>query len=377
MALQRSFVASSVAQQQQQQQRLLLAAPTHPVQSLAWKHRCPPAKRLLTASKALAPTFLMSAMLSGEQQTKRMEHSEAGALDGYLERVQACNKGQEKRREFLPFEVEGSMVGYVHHRLVERFIKFPYVFTLEKGDTQSDGVGEEKLILHRTLTLAALRTKAVEGVLRVLRKDGIMPGERSEVFSVVTSFGSRPLFDLDRAAVPYFGTKAYGVHMNGYVQIDGEKHLWVAKRSSDRQNFPGAFDHIVAGGQPAGLSCKENLIKESDEEASIPGWLAEKAVPVGAISYEQIEGERMKRDVLFCYDLELPPDFQPHNKDGEVESFELVPVHEVAELVRTSNAYKPNCNLVIINFLFRHGYIHPDQPKYLQLLKSLCSGDCQ
>jgi hypothetical protein len=106
-------------------------------------------------------------------------------------------------------------------------------------------------------------------------------------------------------------------------------------------------------------------------------WCICRAVPVGAVSYEQIEGERMKRDVLFCYDLELPPDFQPHNKDGEVESFELVPVHEVAELVRTSNAYKPNCSLVIINFLFRHGYIHPDQPGYLQLLKSLCSGDCQ
>ncbi len=43
--------------------------------------------------------------------------------------------------------------------------------------------------------------------------------------------------------------QAYGVHMNGYVQIDREKHLWVAKRSSDRQNFPGALDHIVAGGQ--------------------------------------------------------------------------------------------------------------------------------
>jgi hypothetical protein len=99
------------------------------------------------------------------------------------------------------------MIQVFFFRLVERFIKFPYVFTLEKGDTQSDGVGEEKLILHRTLTLAALRTKAVEGVLRVLRKDGIMPDERNEVFPVVTSFGSHPLFDLDRAAVPYFGTK--------------------------------------------------------------------------------------------------------------------------------------------------------------------------
>jgi hypothetical protein len=73
------------------------------------------------------------------------------------------------------------MIQVFFFRLVERFIKFPNVFTLEKGDAQSDGVGEEKLILHRTLTLAALRTKAVEGVLRVLRKDGIVPGERNEV----------------------------------------------------------------------------------------------------------------------------------------------------------------------------------------------------
>jgi len=57
-------------------------------------------------------------------------------------------------------------------------------------------------------------------------------------------------------------------------------------------------------------------------------WCNCRAVPVGAISYEQIEGERMKRDVLFCYDLELPPDFQPHNKGLSIGTCLLkVPVY--------------------------------------------------
>ena len=33
--------------------------------------------------------------------------------------------------------------------------------------------------------------------------------------------------------------------------------------------------------------------------------------PVGAISYETVTTDGLKRDVLFCYDLKLPADFQP------------------------------------------------------------------
>ena len=36
-----------------------------------------------------------------------------------------------------------------------------------------------------------------------------------------------------------------------------------------------------------------------------------RAVSVGAVSYEQIAGLKMKRDVIYCYDLELPSDFLP------------------------------------------------------------------
>lgn len=36
--------------------------------------------------------------------------------------------------------------------------------------------------------------------------------------------------------------------MNGYVERDGQKYLWVAKRSKVKSTYPGKLDHLVAGG---------------------------------------------------------------------------------------------------------------------------------
>ena len=52
-------------------------------------------------------------------------------------------------------------------------------------------------------------------------------------------------------------------------------------------------------------------MKECKEEASIPRELAQRAQPVGAVSYSSEQAEGLKRDVLFCYDLELPDSFEP------------------------------------------------------------------
>lgn len=89
-----------------------------------------------------------------------------------------------------------------------------------------------------------------------------------------------------------------------------------------------------------------------------------------------IDGHRYKRDVLFCYDLKLPEGFVPINQDGEVESFKLIPATLIANVIRTTQFFKPNCSLVIIDFLFRHGYITPEDSGYLKLLQSLRTGEC-
>ncbi|HYN77840.1 MAG TPA: DUF4743 domain-containing protein, partial [Lamprocystis sp. (in: g-proteobacteria)] len=76
---------------------------------------------------------------------------------------------------------------------------------------------------------------------------------------------------------------------------------------------------------------------------------------------------------MYCYDLELPATFVPRCTDGEVESFSLLPAAEVARLVQDTDEFKLNCNLVVIDFLVRHGLIAPDHPDYLPIIQGLRS----
>ena len=45
------------------------------------------------------------------------------------------------------------------------------------------------------------------------------------------------------------------------------------------------YDHIVAGGQPHGITLMNNVIKECEEEASIPIELARLAKSTGELSH--------------------------------------------------------------------------------------------
>ncbi|CAA6666290.1 unnamed protein product [Spirodela intermedia] len=68
------------------------------------------------------------------------------------------------------------------------------------------------------------------------------------LYPVSASYGLPVFFSLERAAAPYFGIKAYGVHMNGYIEKDEKKYLWIGKRSESKPTYPGMLDHLVAGG---------------------------------------------------------------------------------------------------------------------------------
>ena len=72
-------------------------------------------------------------------------------------------------------------------------------------------------------------------------------GWREELLPVVASFSGSPVLLMERAAVPWFGVKAYGVHINGYVKdpITGEVSLWVAKRSKTKSTFPGKLQPLL------------------------------------------------------------------------------------------------------------------------------------
>lgn len=82
---------------------------------------------------------------------------------------------------------------------------------------------------------------------------------------------------------------------------------------------------------------------------------------------------------MFNYDLYLPESFQPKPIDGEVEEFMLWDIDEMKQsmLLSYHDPMKPNCAVVVIDFLVRHGYISPDVPGYLDLQRELRSGQCQ
>ena len=131
----------------------------------------------------------------------------------------------------------------------------------------------------------------------------------------------------------------------------------------------------MAGGQPHGIGVRDNLAKECAEEASIPPELAARAVAVGALSYRCERPEGLRDDVLFCFDLDLPPDFVPNNTDGEVDEFFLWPVERVIEAVRDTDAFKFNVNLVILHLMLRRGLLDPDEPDYQAIVEGLWLGE--
>ena len=277
----------------------------------------------------------------------------------FLDRIAECNAHDPAN--FRPFCIDGATVGWIKHAFAERLAAFPEAFA----------VSPEEVRPAAQLRGFSDRSAAVEAVLRRLAADGTIAGWRDENYPVAADFAAPPLMQMERAAVPFFGVRAYGVHLNGYVRSAEGLKMWVARRARGKQTYPGMLDNLVAGGQPIGLGIRENLTKECAEEAAIPPELAARAVPAGAISYRQETPEGLKPDVQFVYDLELPPDFVPRNTDGEIESFHLWPIERVAEIVAETTEFKFNCNLVVIDFLVRHGLIGPERPDYVEIVAGL------
>lgn len=278
---------------------------------------------------------------------------------GFLRHIKDCNR--HDLSGFRPFQVAGVAVGWVRPAFRDQLLTHGAPFV-----AVGDGVG-----LSDSLDNAAARTAAVQDALRHMVSAGTFRELRGEMYAVAPTWGATPLLELDRAAVPYFGVTAYGLHVNGFVRRADGIHLWVAKRAMDRGVAPGQYDNMVAGGQPAGLSLRDNLVKEAWEEAGLPSDLALQAQPVGCITYVMEQRKGLKPDVLFLYDLELPDPIVPHNMDGEVERFELWPLDQVARSVRDSDDWKFNVNLTIIDFLIRHGWITPEDPDYLAMCQGL------
>lgn len=277
----------------------------------------------------------------------------------FLQKIHQCNN--MRHDQFVPFYLQQARIGWIRHDFMDHLSDYPDVFVMQ----------DDAVTLHADLDDMQARTQAIYAVVEDLHNKGVIGPIYNEIYPVTTTHMGDPEFLIDRSVASYFGTRTFGQHLNGYVVEAGEKKMWIARRAQDRNYEPGKLDQIVAGGFPYGVSAKENMRKECKEEAGMPPELADQAIATGAIGCRYETPKGVKPETLYCYDIELPLDFQPVCTDGEVDGFLLLPVAEIAEIVRNTDDFKLNCNLVVIDFLIRHGYLGAEDQDYDLLVSGL------
>jgi hypothetical protein len=276
----------------------------------------------------------------------------------FRDHIRACNNYDAAHA--LPLIAGGDRVGLLRRDNAEALRQFREIFAVEQDKVRLLVRGDVGVV-----------SRSVDSVVDALVAENRVPKWRNETFDVAPRWGAPPVFRLDRGAVPFFGTRAYGVHLNGYRREGETLSLWVGRRAPDKKVAPDKLDNLVAGGVGNGHGLNATLLKEADEEASIPPSIAERAIPVGAVSYRMETEGGIRDDVLFVYDLEMPAGFVPQNRDGEIVHFELMPASAVLDRVRSTDDFKFNVNLVILDFAVRHGVLRPDDPEYFDVATGL------
>ncbi len=322
-------------------------------------------------------------------------------VKGLLDRIKHNDRAGIAADNALPFLVGNSTssntqtpMGLVLPQAANEFSKFPSYFSVTNEEVRLLDQSHWSVGQASEDWLVTKRSKALQEVLESIREKDSIPalrGWRDEDFAVRESFHAPPKLIVERAAAVLFGVPAYGVFVNGYTCEDSSStsptHLWIGTRSPTKQTWPSRWDSLAAGGLAARMLPKQAMINECIEEAGIdPVCLEENLKAVSAISYTGFndDGWGLKRDVLFCFDLQLPHDFVPCAVDGEMESFEKVPIETLLELLAepickeddSDNRWKPNVGVVLIDFLLRHGFLDADDPHYLELIGALRGAKC-
>ncbi|KAI9142424.1 NUDIX hydrolase domain-like protein [Paraphysoderma sedebokerense] len=277
-----------------------------------------------------------------------------------------------------------NQTNYFVFKLIEsqKIIEFIHEFNNSTNPSCQFIITESTVSFNPSLTTFGQRSSIIETMLNQWRNQSrgfkllsVLKGWRNELYPVY-GINGEVLFSIERSAAGLFGVRTYGSHLTAYTRSpsnDGPRTLkiWVSRRSRHKSTYPLHLDNTVAGGIPYQSTPTATIIRECLEEANIPTTLSRHVKNVGAISYFLFNHLGIAPETEYCFDLELPMEFIPSVNDGEVEEFLLCTVTETIELLR-SGEFKPNCAIVLLDFLIRHGFITPEnEPNYLKLVNGI------
>ncbi|KAL2261131.1 hypothetical protein VTK26DRAFT_4678 [Humicola hyalothermophila] len=271
-------------------------------------------------------------------------------------------------------------IGYVPLWVIEVLKNTPANIT-GRVDIDPDA---KTVAMFQEPTTEAERTRLVARLTEHWRQKQafrLIKGWRNEPFPIYGRNGEL-LFSMERAAVGLIGAARFGVHMTAFIRRNDASsrydfRIWVPKRAANKSTYPNMLDNTVAGGLMTNEDPFECLVRESDEEASLPEeYVRKHTKEAGTVTYIYVTDERaggepgyIYPECQWVYDLELPVDGSiiPCPNDGEVGSFSLHTVEEIEEQL-AQGLWKPNCAMIIIDFFIRHGIYTPEnQPHYDEL----------
>lgn len=197
----------------------------------------------------------------------------------------------------------------------------------------------------------------------------ILEGWRGELYPVYGP-GNQLLYSVERTASALLGIVTYGAHLMAYVKDPNASYgmkVWVPRRSYGKHTYPGMLDNTVAGGMSTGELPLECIIREAQEEASLPEDVVRKNITShGTVTYIYMRSKHatgevglIQPEVQYVYELELPADVVPKPNDDEVDSFNLFTIEEVQERM-AKGEFKPNTTLLMLDFFIRNGIVTPE-----------------
>jgi 8-oxo-dGTP pyrophosphatase MutT (NUDIX family) len=268
-------------------------------------------------------------------------------------------------------------IGYLKEDVFNKLAKVP---TSIKGDLEVHRSKRELSVFQQASEEERnKRVAATVAYWRTNKDFKVLGGWRDELYPV---FGPKNelLYNIERSASALFGVVTYGVHMTAYVRSPESSHgikIWIPRRAAGKQTYAGMLDNTVAGGMATGEDPLGCLIREAEEEASLPRDLVEKSsTSHGTITYIQISTPEATGEVgliqpecQYVYDLELPAGMIPKPNDSEVQEFYLWDVGEVQEHM-AKGEFKPNCALLMLDFFIRHSILTPENERYYEEIKS-------
>ena len=242
---------------------------------------------------------------------------------------------------FARFEFGTDTIGWICRDQAGRLRAWPEVFEFSETN-----------IFLRPADEAALSAALAE-VAQALAREGAIQGWRGETYAIRANHGAAVLFHLERAAMRFFGLTSAAAHLNGFVFKDEKPTIWIARRAATKAIDPGMLDTLVGGGVPSGEDAWRTLLRECGEEAGIPVELARKSRPAGVLQVCREVPDGLHSEILYVHDLALPPDFVPHNSDGEVGEFLALDPQALLDRI-AAGELTVEAGLVAVDLILRH-----------------------